>query len=53
MGETVKIDESLLKRVEKIINHKTKKIRYSSKKQFINVAVLELLNKEEVKDEVN
>ena len=49
MKETVKIDSDLLKRVEKVISNKYKQIRYSSKKQFINIAVLELLNKEETK----
>lgn len=44
---TVKIDEDLLKRVEKLIKMKDKKIKYANKKQFINVAVLQLLEVEE------
>ena len=45
--ETVKIDEDLLKRVIAIIKDKDKKIKYSNAKQFVNVAVLGLLKKEE------
>ncbi len=45
MGETVKIDKELLERVRKLI--KRKKIRYAHQKQFINVAVLDLLEREE------
>jgi hypothetical protein len=47
--ETVKINEDLLKRVINITKDSTKKIKYSTAKQFINVAVLELLEKEEKK----
>ena len=43
----VKIDKNLLIRVEKLIKNKDKKIVYSSRKQFINIAVLKLLKKEE------
>ena len=43
MSEVVKIDGELLERVKKII----KRIKYSSKKQFIDLAVLELLEREE------
>ena len=49
MSEVVKIDKDLLERVEKVIKNKSKKIKYSSKKQFIDIAVLELLEKEEGK----
>ena len=45
--ETVKIDGNLLERVYQIVKHKDKKIEYSSAKQFINIAVLKLLRKEE------
>ena len=45
--ETVKIDEDLLKRVILIIKDKNKRIKYSSAKQFVNLAVIELLEKEE------
>ena len=44
---TVKIDPDLLDRINRIISDKTKKIFYSSRKQFVNVAVLKLLEKEE------
>jgi len=47
MKDNVKIDSDLLKRVEKLIKRKEKKIKYAHKKQFINVAVLNLLEKEE------
>ena len=47
MSDVVKIDKDLLGRVEKLIKRKDKKIKYSNKKQFVNVAVLNLLEKEE------
>lgn len=47
MGEVVKIDDGLLGRISKIVGNKTKRIKYSSKKQFVDIAVLELLKKEE------
>jgi len=47
MKDNVKIDSDLLKRVEKLIKRKDKRIKYAHKKQFINVAVLSLLEKEE------
>lgn len=47
MGEVVKIDKDLLEKVEKIISAKSKKIIYPSKKQFVNIAVLKLLEEEE------
>lgn len=47
--ETVKINEDLLKRVIVVTKDKNKKIKYSTAKQFVNVAVLELLEKEESK----
>lgn len=43
----VKIDRDLLERVKKIVKKKDKKIMYSHMKQFVNVAVLKLLEKEE------
>lgn len=46
-NSTVKIDPELLDRVNKLIRDKSKRILYSSKKQFVNVAVLKLLEKEE------
>lgn len=44
---TTKIDEKLLERVKKVIKMEDKKIKYSNTKQFINVAVLKLLEVEE------
>lgn len=47
MGEVVKIQKDLLSRIEKLIKNKDKKIIYSSRKQFVNIAVLKLIKKEE------
>jgi len=44
---TVKINEELLKKIEKLIKKSEKKIRFSSAKQFVDIAVYELLRKEE------
>ncbi len=53
MGDAVvKIDEDLLNRVKKLIKNKPKKYRYRTKRQFMDIAVLELLDKEEKKIEV-
>lgn len=49
MKDNVKIDKDLLARVEKLIKKKEKKIKYAHKKQFVDVAVLNLLEKEEEK----
>ena len=46
MADVVKIDENLLEKVKKLINHKNMNIKYSNAKQFINIAVLEKLEKE-------
>jgi len=46
-GNTVKIDEELLERVKTIIKNPSKKIKYATLKQFVNISVLELLEKEE------
>ena len=46
MAKAVKIDNELLRRVKKIIKDSSKKIKYSSAKQFVDFAVLELLEKE-------
>ena len=46
MGAVVKIDEKLLLKVKKIVNAEKNRIRYSNVKQFINIAVLEKLEKE-------
>ncbi|VVB74917.1 Uncharacterised protein [uncultured archaeon] len=45
MAETVKINEELLTRVRSVI--KKEKIRYRSARQFVDIAVLDLLEKEE------
>jgi hypothetical protein len=47
MSNVVKIDKDLLERIKHLIRKRDKKIKYSSKKQFVNIAVLELLEKEE------
>lgn len=51
MKDNVKIDKDLLSRVEKLIKKREKRIKYAHKKQFVNVAVLNLLKKEEKKNE--
>lgn len=43
----VKIDESLLSRINKLRKDKNKRIKYASSMQFVNIAVQELLEKEE------
>ena len=49
MANVVKIDEDLLKKVKKLVKNKYIKIKYSNAKQFVNIAVLEKLEKEVVK----
>jgi len=44
---SVKINEELLKKIEKLIKKTDKKIKFSSAKQFVDIAVYELLKKEE------
>jgi len=51
MGDSVKIDKDLLDKVNVLIKEMPFKIKYSTAKQFINVAVLELLEKEGKKGE--
>lgn len=41
----VKIDSSLLGKVDKIMNKEENKIRFANKKQFVDIAVMEYLNK--------
>jgi len=43
----VKIDSGLLKRVDEFINKKSNRFNYANKKQFIDLAVIEKLRKEE------
>ncbi|MEK6878293.1 MAG: hypothetical protein AABY22_01725 [Nanoarchaeota archaeon] len=45
--ETVKINVDLLKRINLLIKDKDKKIIYATAKQFVDIAVLKLLQKEE------
>ena len=45
---SVKINSELLKEIEKLIKRKDKKIKFSSAKQFVDIAVDELLNKEKL-----
>ena len=47
--DNVKIDAEILKRVTDITKDKTKRIKYTTAKQFVDIAVLELLEKEEKK----
>ena len=49
MADSVKINKDLLKRVNSIIKTSPNNIKYSSAKQFVDIAVLELLEKEEKK----
>jgi len=44
-ASVVKIDPLLLKEVEELINKEENRIRFANKKQFINIAVYDLLNK--------
>ena len=46
---TVKIKQELLCRIERLIIDESMQIKYSSKKQFVNIAVLKLLKQEEEK----
>ncbi len=43
---TVKLDRELLKRLKKFLKKLPYRIRYTNLKQFVNVAVLSLLEKE-------
>ena len=47
MVDNVKIDTDLLNKVKSLIKEKPSRIKYSSAKQFVDIAVLELLKKEE------
>ena len=47
MTDVVKINEDLLKKVKKLIKEDSMKIKYSNAKQFVNIAVLEKLEKED------
>ena len=46
MPNAVKIDEKILERIKKLIKKDSMKIKYSNAKQFVNLAVLEKLDKE-------
>ena len=43
VDSVVKIDEELLKKIEELV--KKEKFTYSSKKQVVNLAIIEFLNK--------
>lgn len=47
MSDSVKINKELLKKVNSIIKTGPNNIKYSSAKQFVDIAVLELLEREE------
>jgi len=44
--DNVKIDAEILKKVIAITKDKTKRIKYATAKQFVDIAVMELLEKE-------
>ena len=46
MTDVVKIDEDLLKKIKKWVSNRENRIKYSNAKQFVNIAVLEKLQKE-------
>jgi len=50
MVDVVKIDENLLKKVKKLLKNEIIRIKYSNAKQFVNIAVLEKLKKEGLKN---
>ena len=43
---TVKLDSALLKDIKKLLKKTSQRIRYTNVKQFVNIAVLHLLEKE-------
>jgi len=45
-NSVVKIDSSILKKVEEYINKPENKLKYVNKKQFVDIAVFEKLKKE-------
>ena len=48
MAEVVKIDKELMKNIEEFL--KSNKYQYSSKKQIVNMAIIEFLNKRKLKE---
>lgn len=42
----VKVDSGLLKEVEEFINKKENKLKYTNKKQFVDLAIYEKLKRE-------
>ena len=46
---TVKLDKALLKKAKKLLKKTSQRIRYTNLKQFVNIAVLKLLEEEEEK----
>ena len=45
-AEVVKIDRELMKEIEKLV--KNNKFLYANKKQIVNLAILEFLNKKNI-----
>jgi hypothetical protein len=53
-GKAVKIDSELAKKIGEFISRKENNIRYASVKQFIDISVIEKLEKENnIKTEIN
>jgi hypothetical protein len=50
MGEVVRIEKELLEEVGKLLKNKDKRIKYVNKKHFVDLAVFELLKREEESD---
>ncbi|MEK6844125.1 MAG: hypothetical protein AABX83_01730 [Nanoarchaeota archaeon] len=46
---TVKLDKALLRRAKKLLKKTSQRIRYTNLKQFVNIAILKLLEEEEIK----
>ncbi|MFH1710884.1 MAG: hypothetical protein ABH840_01070 [Nanoarchaeota archaeon] len=42
----VKVDSELLRKVEEFIKKEENRIRYANRKQFVDIAIVELLEKE-------
>ncbi len=50
MDGVVRVDAELLNEIEELISKRGNSFRYVNKKQFVNVAILDLLSKERGKD---
>lgn len=51
VDSVVKIDGKLLRGVEEFINKGNNRVLYANKRQFVSIAVLEKLNRENLKKE--